>query len=68
MGVSMAERFTRQSVSLPPLMLADLKAEALERDLSLSQLVREKIRNGSIRDTQGNLDLRRDGGSNDHGH
>ena len=59
----MADGFTRQSVSLPLPMLADLKREAAERDLTLSQLVRAYIRDGRLRDTQGSLDLRREDGS-----
>ena len=34
----------RQSFSLPPEMLETLKAEAAQRDLTVSQIVREKIR------------------------
>ena len=34
----------RQSVSMPPPMLAALKREAKKRDLTVSQVVREKIR------------------------
>ena len=34
----------RQSFSLPPEMLETLKAEATQRDLTVSQIVREKIR------------------------
>ena len=36
----------RQTLSLPPDMLATLKAEATRRDLSLSQIIRERIRLG----------------------
>ena len=59
--------FVRQSFSLPLPMLADLKAEAERRDMSMSQLLRDYIRFGQLRDTQGSLDLRREGGSDDHG-
>ena len=62
----MPEPFTRQSVSMPPVMLADLKAEAERRDLTLSQLVREYIRFGRLRDGQGSLDLRREEGNVDN--
>ena len=34
----------RQTLSLPPDMLKTLKAEATRRDLTVSQIVREKIR------------------------
>ena len=44
----MPEPFTRQSVSMPPMMLSDLKEEAKRRDLTLSQLVREYIRHGRL--------------------
>ena len=57
----MPEPFTRQSVSMPPPMLSDLKEEAKRRDLTLSQLVRWYVRYGRLRDTQGELDLRREG-------
>ena len=36
----MGHGFTRQSFSMPPLMLEDLKEEALRRDMTLSQLIR----------------------------
>ena len=48
----MAERFTRHSFSLPKDMLARLKAEARERDLSISQIVREAIRKGESEPTK----------------
>ena len=41
----MAQRLS-VSISLPPDMVADLRAEAIKRDLSLSQLIRERIRAG----------------------
>ena len=58
----MPEPFIRQSVSMPMVMLVDLKREAAERDMTLSALVREFIRSGRLRDTHGShgsLDLRR---------
>ena len=58
----MPEPFTRQSVSMPLVMLSDLKEEAKRRDLTLSQLIREYVRYGRLRDTQGELDLRREDG------
>ena len=64
----MAERFTRQSFSLPPLMLEDLKKEATERDLSMSQVLRHYLRFGGLGQNQGVPDLRREAGSNDYSH
>ena len=61
----MPEGFTRQSFSMPPLMLADLKEEALRRDMTLSQLIRELVRNRTA-EPHGGLDLRREEGSNGH--
>ena len=58
----MPEPFTRQSVSMPSPMLSDLKEEAKRRDLTLCQLIREYVRYGRLRDTQGELDLRREDG------
>ena len=50
----MPEPFTRQSVSMPMPMLADLKEEAKRRDLTLSQLSQvEYVRHGRLRDAQG---------------
>ena len=40
----MADGFARQSVSMPSPMLAALKREAKKRDLTVSQLIRERIR------------------------
>ena len=57
--------FTRQTFSLPPVLLEDLKAEAKRRDLSLSQLVREYIRAGRVGQPQGGLDVQREDGAND---
>ena len=59
-------RHVATSVSLPPVMLEDLKAEAKARDLSLSQLVREYIRSGRLTGEAGRLDLLREA-SNDDG-
>ena len=59
----MGKGFVRQSFSMPMPMLADLKEEAARRDLTLSQLIRLYVRFGRLRDTQGSLDLRRQGGS-----
>lgn len=55
--------FQRHSVSLPLPMIEDLKQEAARRDMSLSALVREYVRYGRLRDTQGGLDVRREGDS-----
>ena len=43
----MADGFARQTVSMPSLMLAALKREAKKRDLTVSQVVREKNPRGS---------------------
>ena len=40
----MADGCARQTVSMPSPMLAALKREAKKRDLTVSQVVREKIR------------------------
>ena len=56
----MPELFTRQSVSMPLVMLSDLKEEAKRRDLTLSQLIREYVRHGR-RDAQSGVDLKREG-------
>ena len=63
----MGQGFTRQSFSMPLMMLADLKREAAERDMTLNQLIRLYVRNGRLRDTHGGVDLRREDGKNDHG-
>ena len=60
----MGQGFTRQSFSMPLMMLADLKEEARRRDLTLSQLIREYVRHGR-RDAQSGVDLKREG-SDDH--
>lgn len=55
------------SVSLPVAMLADLKAEAARRDVSLSQVIREYVRSGQQHGLQqGQLDLVREEGTNGH--
>ena len=41
----------RQTLSLPPDMLKTLKAEATRRDLTVSQIVREKIRLAQPKDS-----------------
>ena len=61
----MAERFTRQSFSLPPPMIEDLKREAEERDMSMSQVLRHYLRFGGLGKQQGGLDLRREEGNVD---
>ena len=53
-------KLERASVSFPTPMLSDLKREAKERDLTLSQLIREYIRNGD--GAQGRLDILREEG------
>ena len=63
----MAERFTRQSFSLLPPMIEDLRREAEERDMSMSQVLRHYLRFGGLGKQQGGLDLRRKEDSNDHG-
>ena len=63
----MGHGFTRQSFSMPALMLEDLRKEAEKRDMTLSQLIRLYVRSGRLRDNPGELDLRREDGSNDHG-
>ena len=61
------QRHVATSVSLPPLMLEDLKEEAKARDLSLSQLIREYIRAGRGHGLQqGELDLLRTEGRDGH--
>ena len=55
----------RTTVSLTPPMLEDLRKEARDRDMTLSQLVRHYIRFGRQRDTSA-LDLQRDGSTNDN--
>ena len=63
----MAEPFTRQSVSMPLVMLSDLKEEAKRRDLTLSQLIRLYVRHGRLRDAQSGVDLKRDEGGEKSG-
>ena len=63
----MGKGFTRQSVSMPPPMLQDLRQEAQRRDMTLSQLVRWYVRFGGLGVTQGELDLRREVGKNANG-
>ena len=63
----MAGRFTRQSFSLPPPMLQDLKKESEERGISMSELLRSYLRFGGLGSHRGGPDLQRDGVSDDHG-
>ena len=62
----MGQGFTRQSFSMPMVMLSDLKEEAKRRDLTLSQLIREYVRHGR-RDAQSGVDLKRDEGGEKSG-
>ena len=65
----MAIKRSAATVSLPTVMLDDLRAEAARRDVSLSQVIREYVRSGQIHGAQqGQLDLLRTEGTNDHGH
>ena len=61
-----SQGFTRQSVSMPMPMLEQLRQEAQERDLSLSQLVRHYLRNGGLGQHRDALDLKREVDGNDH--
>ena len=49
----MAKGFTRQSFSLPPPMIEDLKAEAERRDMSVSAVLRHYLRFGGLGKTTG---------------
>ena len=60
----MPERFTRQSFSLPPPMLADLKAEAARQGISLSEALRHYLRHGGLGQHK-RPDLEREGGNSD---
>ena len=65
----MANELQRQqaSISFPTPLLSDLKAEARQRDMTLSELVRQYIRSArGFGGQQGALDLLREGGTNDH--
>ncbi len=55
----MGNGFTRQSFSMPLVMLEDLKREAEERDMSMSQVLRHYLRLGALGKQQGGLDLLR---------
>ena len=57
--------FTRQTFSLPPPMLADLKREAEERNMTLSEMLRHYLRHGGLGKQQGSLDVQREDGTND---
>ena len=61
----MRERFTRQSFSLPPPMLADLKAEAARQGISLSEALRHYLRHGGLGQYREGLDLRREVANDD---
>ena len=61
------ERHISTSVTFPPVMLEDLRSEAKARDLSLSQLIREYVRVGKGHGGL-QLDLLREGSTNDHSH
>ena len=63
----MPGKFTRQSFSLPTPMLNDLKREAEESGMTLSETLRHYIRFGRIRDNQGSPDLRREASADDNG-
>ena len=55
----MADGFTRQSFSMPMVMLADLRHEAEVRGMTLSEIVRFYLRFGGLGKQQGELDLLR---------
>ena len=59
------QRHVATSVSLPPMMLQDLREEAKRRDMSISQLIREYVRGNRI---QGQLDLMREEAAHDNSH
>ena len=59
--------FARQSFSMPPVMLQDLRQEAERRDLSMSQVLRQYLRFGGLGQQRDGLDLRREGSVNDNG-
>ena len=58
-------KVARASVSFPAPMLADLKREAQERDMTLSQVIRAYLRNGGYSTPLERLDVRREGGKDD---
>ena len=60
----MPERFVRQSFSLPPSSLANLRAEAERQGISLSEMLRHYLRHGGLGQHKG-LDLEREGSGND---
>ena len=60
----MAKGFTRQSFSLPPPMIEDLRREAEARDMSVSAVLRHYLRFGGLGKQDG-LDLRRESGDDD---
>ena len=57
----------RTAITMPPVMLANLKQEALDRDMTLSQLIRFYVRSGQLRDPGAAPDLQREGITNDNG-
>ena len=58
--------FIRQSFSMPPPMLEDLKQEAERRGMTMSELLRHYLRFGGLGQQRDGLDLRREA-SNDDG-
>ena len=62
----MGQGFTRQSFSLPPPMLADLRREAESRGMTLSEALRHYLRNSGIGQPHDGVDLRREEGTNGH--
>ena len=59
--------FVRQSFSLPPPMLEQLRREAEEKDLTMSQVLRQYLRFGGLGQHQDGVDLKREEGSDDNG-
>ena len=55
----MGQLMQRQSFTLPPPMLEDLKREAEKRDMSMSAILREYLRFGGLGKQQPGLDLQR---------
>ena len=62
----MTPRFTRQSFTLPPAMLEQLRQEAQARDLSMSQVLRDYLRFGGLGQHQDGVDLKREEGKVGH--
>ena len=63
----MPGRFTRQSFSLPPPMLRDLKRESEEKGISMSEMLRHYLRFGGLGQHKAGADLQREGGQSDDG-